>query len=519
MVIPTFSPDRGVTTYAHDPAGRLTRLTYPSGTLVEYAYTQGRISRITVNGQILLDHIGYAPFGPAQTWTWGNGQTYARSYEENGWIKQYPVANLNRTLAYDRAGRITAYRHPGQANLDQTFNYNAIDQLYSTTTYQGSQGYRYDNNGNRNKHISGSTTYAYGYKTGNNRLQSVAGPVPKTYQYDAAGNITSDGQGLSYSYDDLGRLRGMSQRKQTGDAITTKAMGYTYDGLGQRFMKGGNAAGVIFYAYDETGRLLSERDIGNVASQDTIWLDDLPVGVVKQGQLHYIHADHLHTPRAILDPQNRPRWRWDNADPFGVGQPDENPSGLGRFVYNPRFPGQVYDAESGLHYNYYRDGYEPRTGRYTQGDPIGLAGGVNLYAYVNGNPLMYTDPTGEFAIGGALVGAGIDIGIQLMSNGGRFRCIKWDVVAISALAGAVNPFSELSALSSALKAEKQWARAKGLRPGGRAARRTAQRGDKHNSIAWKEGASWAGIEAGAELLGNLIPDDRHIRIGDPCECK
>ena len=86
-------------------------------------------------------------------------------------------------------------------------------------------------------------------------------------------------------------------------------------------------------------------------------------------------------------------WRWDQAEPFGNNPADENPSGLGAFDLPLRLPGQRYDAETALHYNYYRD-YDPSLGRYAESDPIGLDGGLNTYAYVGGRSLMLTDLLG-----------------------------------------------------------------------------------------------------------------------------
>lgn len=112
----------------------------------------------------------------------------------------------------------------------------------------------------------------------------------------------------------------------------------------------------------------------------------------------YIHPDHLGTPRLVTDDKNKVVWKNDPlGEPFGAGLPDEDPDGdKVKFALNFRFPGQYFDAETGAHYNYYRDCYDPATGRYCQSDPIGLAGGMNLYTYVGGNPIRYMDPLGLY---------------------------------------------------------------------------------------------------------------------------
>ncbi len=88
-------------------------------------------------------------------------------------------------------------------------------------------------------------------------------------------------------------------------------------------------------------------------------------------------------------------WRWDlTVDVFGASAPHEDPDGDGvRLTLNLRFPGQQYDAATGLHYNYYRD-YDPTVGRYVQSDPIGLLGGMSTYGYANLSPGSFTDPLG-----------------------------------------------------------------------------------------------------------------------------
>ena len=108
---------------------------------------------------------------------------------------------------------------------------------------------------------------------------------------------------------------------------------------------------------------------------------------------YYLHPDHLGTVRAITDTSQTVVWRWDSA-PFGATLPDEDPDGDGQsLTFNLRFPGQFFDTETGLHYNYFRD-YDPSIGRYVQSDPIGLGGGINTYAYVEGNPINKKDPEG-----------------------------------------------------------------------------------------------------------------------------
>tara|TARA_R110001599_G_scaffold95708_1_gene248137 strand:+ start:231 stop:1007 length:777 start_codon:yes stop_codon:yes gene_type:complete len=154
-------------------------------------------------------------------------------------------------------------------------------------------------------------------------------------------------------------------------------------------------------------------------------IDDLPSVfadsvkfVTNDGEdMNYVHADHLGAPQKMTDADRSLVWDASFL-PFG-----EEDSLIGSAANDNRFPGQRLEAETGLHYNYFRD-YDPTTGRYLQSDPIGLAGGINTYGYVSGNPVMYTDPKGLFCIpclaplapaAGELIVQGAVIGLGLLA--------------------------------------------------------------------------------------------------------
>ena len=390
------------TAYGYTLADRLASTLTPAGTSIQYSRdAAGRISGVTAlppgtsgagTGNVVTA-INYLPFGPIASYTLGNGQTITRTYDANYALTDVVSPVLNLHFARDAMGNITALGNaPGANPATETYSYDPLYRLTGLTDGNGNveEAYTYSKTGDRlSKTASGLATGVYAYQAGTHHLASIGNA---SRAYDANGNTMGSvigGSTFGYGYN--GRNR-MTVVQRDGSTVGT----YTYNALGQRTAKVVTfpAANNERFAYDEAGQSLGEY--GN-SSRDYVWLGDLPVAVVDTASgvssVSYVHSDGLGTPRAVADGTGAAVWQLAyQGNAFG----ELLPTSAGSFAYNLRFPGQYYDAESGLNYNVNRD-YEAATGRYIQSDPIGLQGGLHTYLYTGGSPLNAVDPFGHAA--------------------------------------------------------------------------------------------------------------------------
>ena len=151
-------------------------------------------------------------------------------------------------------------------------------------------------------------------------------------------------------------------------------------------------ASSVHFIHDQFGRLIAEHNGSTGAAlREYVWLGLMPVAFIDYSSgstvTYYLHVDQVMNPQKLTNASGAVVW--DRVqDPFGV-----EVSATGSLTLPSRFPGQVADDETDLHQNWHRD-YDPSLGRYVQSDPMGLMGGINTYAYVEGNPLVRVDMSG-----------------------------------------------------------------------------------------------------------------------------
>ena len=399
----------------------------------------------------------------------GFAKTTDYAYYRNGLLKQvsapdgnqarylYDKANRLVVATMNRYGSVTVSQFQGQIPLNMTYpgglkrthqldNFGRLSHIHIRTRDNKeleTLGYSYDPAGNIVQKTTKSGTFSYRYDV-LNRLTHATQPAPLKplqYTYDAVGNRLSSAeeihwqhnanhqlmrQGeLHYQYDANGQLT--SQHNQSLSNPPTRSLSYNtagrltevtegtqilasydYDPLGRRVTRTvGNETNYYLYnhqgllgEYDSKGQLISGYQYPPNTTWGTApWYQKTEQG---SGGGFYQH-DHLGAPVMLNRKNGQVLWQG-SYDAFG--KVTESSSKTPNLM---RFPGQRLDSATGYHYNYHRD-YAPELGRYIQRDPIGLAGGVNVYGYGHQNPIMNIDPTGLWVP--QLIGTVINMGYE-----------------------------------------------------------------------------------------------------------
>jgi len=464
--------------YRYDPNGRITRI-IGNGAAVAYTYdaagqrtseTQGsRNIDLTYNRDGELNQYTHAS-NPYQLPRDSRGQLtslitpageYSLTHDPRGLLTQLtPPNGQQQSFAYDAAAQLTRqdYSQSGgitydyqydqasrltQASGDSTrqYGFDAASRLTSASHDNTSYNYNYDPVGNRSEDSQQHDTA--------NRLDE---DTTYSYQYDTRGNLSqktnkASGARSDYSHNGLNQLTVFEHYPDSTATTADITARYVYDTIGRRIRK---TVGSQTTEYHWLGsQLIAEYQRGQVTKIYSYTQGYAPVEVQEGTNTYTVHADHLDTPRYLTDQSGQIVWQ-NLPDPYGISEVNEDPDGDGNNVsFNIRFPGQYFDAETRLHYNYFRD-YDPSIGRYVQSDSIGLLGGVNTYVYVGGNPITRVDPTGTIFIinaGGGIFGfVSGGIGAFVTSGGDIGSALQGAVIG-----GVIGVFNPVGGILSAFR--------------------------------------------------------------------
>jgi RHS repeat-associated protein len=400
------------------------------GTSVAYAYDDDGL--LTQAGALTLAR---SPQTGVVTATRALGSSDAWSYDAYGAPASYTAGVGGATLysfavTRDPLGRVTSANETEQGIAHAyAYEYDLRGRLRAATRDGARTEYRYDANGNRTL---------------------VSGAVGATATYDAQDRLLSFG-GATYAHDGAGRR----VRKTVGAAVTTygydgfghltdvalpdgRAIGYVLDAAGRRVGKRVDGALIAGDVYSASTWLVAELDgAGQMVSRFVYGArPHVPDLILRGGAVYRIVSDERGSVRLVVDAQTGAIAQELDYDAWGNVLTDTNPG------FQPfGFAGGLYDADTRLVHFGARE-YDGETGRWTTKDPSGFGGGLNFYAYADGDPVNRVDPTGHVAIlipiaigaiEGAAIGATMDIAMQAVTKG----CVDWGDVGRAAATGAV----------------------------------------------------------------------------------
>ena len=283
------------TEFSYDKGGRLVRLVYPSGRIVDFARDAlGRIKAVftrqnaTSEGFNVVDDVRYRAFGPVKSFTHGNALRRVVDYDADGRVTGVRTddtlqARQNVVLSYDFADNITALGNTGDRENDQLFTYDLLDRLVVADGPYGLFNFSYDSAGNREslhrEEGARSLHDTYIFAGDSNQLSAVArrdGGSDRQFTYTATGNLATDSLYLAaYSYDDTDRLVQYAGH----DSVA----GYLHNALGQRARKtlvAGPVTLIEHFIYDLDGNLIAVHNRSGEVTREYIYLNGVAVAML-----------------------------------------------------------------------------------------------------------------------------------------------------------------------------------------------------------------------------------------------